>query len=153
MRAAERLRFLTGALKLKGMGFELLKELLEQDPFLRHVGVRVKRISRGECEVEVDLRQELTRFGGIMNGGAVATLADAAGGCAVLSHYMDRNEVTVDLEITYMRPISEGPVVAHGRVLKAGRSLAYVLVEVRDGKGELAAVCKGTYFLFEGLKP
>ncbi len=135
------------------MSYDELKNLLEQDPFLKHVGIKVRSIKKGECEVEAELRQELTRFGGMMNGGAIATLADAAGGCAVLSHYMDRNEVTVDLEITYMRPITEGPAVAHGKVLKAGKSLAYVIVEVKDGKGDLAAFCKGTYFLFEGVKP
>jgi hypothetical protein len=44
---------------------------VEADPFL---GVRVESPGPGFCEAGVELRGELTGFGGTMNRGAVAAL-------------------------------------------------------------------------------
>ncbi|MDP8023804.1 MAG: PaaI family thioesterase [Nitrososphaeria archaeon] len=128
------------------MSLELLKEVLENDPFLKHVGIKVKSISVGSCELYMDYKQELTRFGGSVNGGAIATIADAAGGCAALTSNLGYNEVTVDLEVTYLRPVTEGPIKAVSKILKSGKNLAYVLIEVYDGKENLCSIVKGTYF-------
>ncbi len=128
------------------MDLELLKEVLENDPFLKHVGIKVKSISDGSCVLYMDYRQEITRFGGSVNGGAIATLADAAGGCAALTSNLGYNEVTVDLEVTYLRPIIQGPIKAVSKIIKSGKSLAYALIEVYDGKENLCSIVKGTYF-------
>ena len=131
------------------MSLDFLKEILENDPFLKHVGIKVKNIGHGECELYMDFREEITRFGGFVNGGAIATLADAAGGCAALTSNLGYNEVTVDLEITYMRPITTGPIVARSRIIKGGKNLAYALIEVYDGNNTLCSIVKGTYFYTE----
>jgi len=131
------------------MSLEVLKDLLEMDPFLKLLGVKVEHIEPGNCTLRLDFREELTRFGGTMNGGAIATLMDAAGGCAALSHELGRNEVTVDLNVSYVKPVSEGPVRASAKVIRGGRTLAFVDVELRDGKGELCATCKGTYMYLD----
>mgnify|MGYP001772800546 CR=1 FL=1 len=131
------------------MSLEVLKELLEADPFLKLLRVKVERIEPGNCILRLDFREELTRFGGMLNGGAMATLMDAAGGCAALSHQLGRNEVTVDLNVSYLRPVRDGPIRASARVIRGGRTLAFVDVELRDGRGELCAVCKGTYMYLD----
>lgn len=128
------------------MSLEILKEVLESDPFLKYIGIKVEKISEGSCVLYMDFKQEVTRFGGMVNGGAIATLADAAGGCAALTSNLGYNEVTVDLEVTYLRPVTEGPVKAISKVIKSGKNLAYALIEVYDGKGNLCSLVKGTYF-------
>jgi len=55
--------------------------------------------------------------------------------------------VTVDLTITYLRPLTAGSgrVRASARVLNHGKRLAYVEGEVRDGAGNLAAHAVGNF--------
>ncbi|MCL4343604.1 MAG: PaaI family thioesterase [Thaumarchaeota archaeon] len=124
----------------------VLKEIIENDPFLKLLGVKVERIQAGSCRLSLHYRDELARFGNILNGGVTATLADAAGGCAALSYNLGKNEVTVDLDVSYLRPISEGPVAAESSVVKGGESIAYTITNIYDGKGNLCAIAKGTYF-------
>ncbi len=127
----------------------VLKEIIENDPFLKLLGIRVEKIQAGSCKLVLNYRDDLTRFGNILNGGVTATLADAAGGCAALSYNLGKNEVTVDLDVSYLRPISEGPVVAESSLVKSGESLAFTITNIYDGKGNLCAVAKGTYFYLD----
>ncbi|MFP3400810.1 MAG: PaaI family thioesterase [Nitrososphaeria archaeon] len=126
-----------------------LLALVEADPFLRLLGVSVESPGPGLCEARAEFREELTRFGGTMNGGAVAALMDAAGGCAALTRELGRNEVTVDLFISYLRPVSSGPVRARARVTKWGRTLAFVELELLDGSGRACAEGRGTYMYLD----
>ncbi|MGC8599531.1 MAG: PaaI family thioesterase [Nitrososphaeria archaeon] len=128
------------------MSLDILKEVLENDPFLKYLGIKVKSILEGSCELYMEFKPEITRFGGSVNGGAIATIADAAGGCAALTSNLGYNEVTVDLEVTYLRPITEGPIKARSKIIKRGKNLAYALIEVYDGKENLCSIVKGTYF-------
>ncbi|MFP3283161.1 MAG: PaaI family thioesterase [Nitrososphaeria archaeon] len=131
------------------MSIDVLRELLEADPFLKALGVKVESIAPGDCVLRLDFREELTRFGGIMNGGAIATLMDAAGGCAALAYNLGRNEVTVDLSISYMKPVAEGPVRARANLVRGGKALAFVEMKLEDGRGELCAAAKGTYMYLD----
>lgn len=127
----------------------VLKEIIENDPFLKLLGIRVDKIQAGSCRLVLNYRDDLTRFGNILNGGVTATLADAAGGCAALSYNLGKNEVTVDLDVSYLRPISEGPVAAESSIVKSGESVAFTITNIYDGKGNLCAVAKGTYFYLD----
>lgn len=124
----------------------VLKEIIENDPFLKMLGIRVEKIQVGSCKLVLNYRDDLTRFGNILNGGVTATLADAAGGCAALSSKLGKNEVTVDLEISYLRTISNGPIIAESSIIKGGENLAFTLTNIYDGNGTLCAIAKGTYF-------
>ena len=131
------------------MELEALKQMIESDPFFKMLGIKVEKIGHGSCIISLKFTEELTRFGGVLNGGATATLADAAGGCAALSYRLGKNEVTVDLAVSYLRTISSGPVTAESSVVKGGSSLAFTLTNIRDGQGRLCATANGTYFYLD----
>jgi acyl-coenzyme A thioesterase PaaI-like protein len=50
------------------MEFDVLKELIENDPFLKVLGIRVEKIERGSCRLSVNFTKELPRFGDVLNG-------------------------------------------------------------------------------------
>ena len=91
-------------------------------------------------------RPELERFGGIMHGGALASLADSASAFAVLSTLEGgEHTVTVDLTLHYLRPATGGKLTAHARVLRAGRRVATVSVEILNESGALVVTALTTY--------
>ncbi len=127
--------------------YEFIKEILERDPFIQYVGIKVLEIGEGYAKVSMDFRREITRYGNIVNGGAIATLADTAGGTSVLSLMTGKNQVTVNLNINYLNAIDNGPVIAEGRVIRKGQHIVFSSIEIYDGKGKLCAHATGSWFL------
>ncbi len=125
-----------------------IEQLLKEEPFLRYIGVEIAEFKEGYCRLSVNLKHELTRSGNIMNGGAIAALADAAGGCVVYS-LNKRNHVTADLSLSFMKPIRTGPVTAEARIVKTGKSLTFVDIRIFDGNRVECAMAKGTWFFLD----
>ncbi|HEU13174.1 MAG: PaaI family thioesterase [Thermoplasmata archaeon] len=126
--------------------YEILKKIIESDPFLRHVGIRVLHMEEGYAKLSMDFREEITRIGGIANGGALATLADAAGGTSVLSLREGKNQVTVNLSIDFLEPVDNGPVTAEANVVRRGKNLVFSEIKIKDGRGRLCARASGIWF-------
>jgi acyl-CoA thioesterase len=129
-----------------------IKKIIEEDPFLKYVGIKVLSLNGGHCKLSIDFRQNLTRLGGMLNGGAIATLADAAGGCSVLTLNNGSNQVTVKLDVSFLKPINSGPVVAEAKVKKSGKNLSFADIEIFDGDGVLCATASGIWFFIGDLK-
>ena len=130
---------------------DVIKRLIEEDPFLKTVGVKVTSLSYGKCKISVEFKDALTRTGGIINGGAIATLADAAGGCAVLTCNEGNDQVTVSLNISFLRPIKKGPITAEAEVTKKGNSLSFADIYIFDGYKSLCATANGLWFFLGKL--
>lgn len=123
-----------------------LREIFSRVPFVRLLGLEFVSAERGSAVFALDMREELTRMGGILHGGAVFSLLDTAAACAVhtILEAGDRT-VTVDLTIHFLRPFSSGRLHASARVLRSGRRIAFLSVEATDAAGVLIATATTTY--------
>ena len=79
------------------------------------------------------------------------TLADNAMGSAC-QDVAQKNVVTVELKISFMRPVFSGTVTARGRVLKKGEHLLFAECHIFNEGGVQVAVALGTYMMVEELK-
>ena len=81
-----------------------------------------------------------------MTGGAVASLIDTAAAFAILTQ-LELNErvTTTDLTIHYLRPVSSGRLTATARIVRAGRRLFVVSVEVTNDGQMLLATAVTSY--------
>lgn len=123
-----------------------LREAITRVPYAQLLGINFEDATRGAATLSMSVRPELERFGGIMHGGALASLADSASAFAVLSTLGGGEQtVTVDLTLHYLRPVTEGKLTAHARVLRAGRRVATVSVEVFNESGALVVTALTTY--------
>jgi acyl-CoA thioesterase len=125
-----------------------LKETFARVPYVGLLGLEFVRAGRGAATFALDVREELTRMGGILHGGAVVSLLDTAAAFAV--HTVIEPEgrtVTVDLTVHFLRPASGGRIEAHARVLRRGRRVCILSVEARDSSAEIIATATMTYFI------
>lgn len=123
-----------------------LREMFAQVPYARLLGIELIEAERGAASLALGARPELTRMRGIIHGGAIASLADTAAAFAVLTLLeAGQGTVTVDLTIHYLRPVSQGRIEARARVLREGRRLVIIGVEVTDHTGVLTATATTTY--------
>jgi len=94
----------------------------------------------------LEVRKELTQNHGVVHGGAIASLIDTATAFAIISLLAPKERVTtVDLTISYLRPVNGGRLRATARVVRAGRRLFVVSAEVLDKTGKLTTTALSTY--------
>jgi acyl-CoA thioesterase len=125
-----------------------LRETFAGVPYVGLLGFEFVRAERGAATFALDVREELTRMGGILHGGAVVSLLDTAAAFAVHTVIdAEARTVTVDLTVHFLRPASLGRVEATARVLRRGRRVCILSVEARDEAAEIVATSTMTYFI------
>jgi uncharacterized protein (TIGR00369 family) len=125
---------------------ERLREVFTRVPYAQLLGLEFVAAERGSAAFALDVREELTRMGGILHGGAVFSLLDTAAACAVHTILEPgARTVTIDLTIHFLRPFSSGRLHARARVLRAGRRIAFLSVEATDATGVLISTATTTY--------
>jgi uncharacterized protein (TIGR00369 family) len=125
-----------------------LRSAAENMPFNKLIGVRVVRRHADGVTIECGTRDDLRNSAGVVHGGVAATLADAAIGIALASHFDGRRPcTTTDLKINYLSAIAQGKIIARSHLLRVGKKLCVGRVDITDGQGKLVAVAIVTYML------
>jgi acyl-CoA thioesterase len=100
----------------------------------------------GEAVATMDAGERHLNDGGIVHGGAIATLADCAMGSAVCTTLDDEVPLTVEMKINYLEPAKEGTLVATARVRRRGKRFIVVEAEVvQEDSGESVAYSTATF--------
>ena len=123
--------------------------------FVERLGFELERVDPGECEIRLELREELTNSWSVAHGGVTMTLLDVAMAHAARSPEsagggLQPGVVTVEMKTSFMRP-GEGLLVATGRRLHRTASLAFCEGSVHDREGRLVAHATGTFKYLKGL--
>jgi len=124
-------------------------------PFWQHLGIRFVDADAGRGVVAMAMRPEFGTVGrpDVIHGGAIATLIDAAAGTAVRTLRGEEEQpwgqATTDLNVSYL-DAATSDLTAEGRVLRSGRTLAWVQVDVRRADDVLVAVGRATVAIRRG---
>ena len=90
------------------------------------LGLEVEETRTDYCRMRMPFKPELLHAGGIVHGGAIASLMDAVLVPAVGSALgPDARFSTVDLHVQYIGAVKDEDVVAEGWVTKRGRSVVF----------------------------
>jgi 1,4-dihydroxy-2-naphthoyl-CoA hydrolase len=109
-------------------------------PFAATLGIELLAASPEEVVGRLAWRPELNTMGAVIHGGALMALADHLGGvCAFLNLPTGAGTATISSSTNFLRPVSEGEVIATARPLRVGRTVIVVETELRDGEGRLVA--------------
>jgi uncharacterized protein (TIGR00369 family) len=113
-------------------------EIIAEIPLLHFLGMRAVAGPDGTYCVEMDVTPAVVNLAGNPHGGAVAALIDHCGGfaCGAL---LGRSGPTVDMHIRYLTTPKSGLLRSTARIIRAGRTLIIVAVDVDDGAGRLCA--------------
>ena len=124
-----------------------IREAFENVPFAHLIGIELGELEqRGEATLHLAVRDDLRQNRGVVHGGVTASLIDTAAAFAILTLLEPgQSTTTIDLTIHYLRPLLRGQGSAHARVLRAGRRLIVVTVDVLDEEGSLVATALTSY--------
>ncbi|WP_449434827.1 PaaI family thioesterase [Pseudomonas putida] len=116
-----------------------------ESAFSQLLGTRLQRLDTGVAEVALAVAEQLRNRGQKLHGGAIFSLVDIAMGLACsTSHGFDRQSVTIECKINYLRAVGDGEVLCTARVLHAGRRTLVVEADVVQGD-KLVAKAQGTF--------
>lgn len=128
--------------KLKQKLFDFAKDF----PFFKHMGFELIDFGPKWAKCKITLKDELRNPNGVMHGGVIATLMDAAITQSMLMTdvYQEIRDTrgqmtTVDLRVKYLRPVSEGVAMCEAEVTHLGRRIGHASAVVKNDDGKVVA--------------
>lgn len=91
---------------------------------MRTIGAVLESVESGTVTITCGFDEGLTQQHGLLHGGVVASLVDVACGYAALSVMPEEREVlTVEFKVQFLKPAQTDRLIAVGQVVQAGRTL------------------------------
>ena len=132
---------------------EAISRGVNQSPYFSLLSMKIKDVEWGTSLLEVDLEEKHLQPFGYVHGGAIASVIDAATFWAVFPQVKDgMGLTTVEVKANFLAPVQKGKLVAKGRCIKIGRSLALGEAYVNSAEGNLIAHGTTTMMIVPELK-
>jgi acyl-CoA thioesterase len=134
----------------EGGGTEIIqKAIWERSPIYRLLEMKIVSIREKYAEIIFPYKEMFSRIGGILHGGIIMTVLDQVGGLAALTVNDGTNQVTMELKVNFMKPLSidNQPYRAIGEVIRSGRTTIVCISKIYDVKHDVCAVGLGTWYI------
>ncbi len=126
---------------------ELEKVLWREAPLFERIGLSVDKIEDGTIRMSFRHSQEIGRSGGMVHGGIAMYVLDTVAGLAVMTQNHGTDQLTLELKVTFLEPLTKSPFAAVGRTVRVGRTTAVAEGELFDADQHLCAKALGTWYL------
>ncbi|MEE1753807.1 PaaI family thioesterase [Streptomyces sp. SP18CS02] len=116
-------------------------------PVAQVLGIEVTKAEPGAVQFTMPVKNFFTNHLGFLAGGILSTVIDSALGCSILASITpDKDIVTLDLNVDFLRPVSEasGLITVDAEVVHLGRNRGLASCRAVDSEGRLCAVGKSS---------
>ena len=126
--------------KLNPQYVEAVSTLVNRSPYFALLSMSIRDVGMGYSLFDIDVQNKHLQPFGAVHGGVFASIIDAAAFWAVFSE-VDENVgmTTVDLKVNYLAPAQGGKLIAKGRRIKLGKTLALGEAQVINGENTILA--------------
>jgi len=121
-----------------------LRTFFGGDLFAARNGVELLEVVEGRALARLTVSGEHLNAAGVVQGGAVFTLADFA--FAAASGSRGNVALAIEAHVTFLRAVREGVLLAEAREESGSRRLSTCTVRVTDEGGALVALFTGTAY-------
>jgi uncharacterized protein (TIGR00369 family) len=107
-------------------------------PWVQSLGLGVESFDADSVTLRLPQNAQLSRVGGMLCGQAMMAAADTAMVLALINQFGEfRPCTTVQMNSSFLKPLSNQDALVQARVVRAGKSLAFGEIDLRgadDGK-------------------
>ena len=115
------------------------------DGWMQTLGARITEAEPGRVVLELEAGPRHRHGGGVVQGGVITQIADAAMGMSLATLQEDGLwNTTIELKINFIRPVISGRIRAVGRVVEIKQTLMFGEADVLDEQGRLVARASST---------
>jgi uncharacterized protein (TIGR00369 family) len=129
---------------------DIIRQFLPTSPYVGHLGIQLIDMQPDVATLRLPFADSLITIGTTIHGGAIASLIDTAAMVAAWSDDSvpaDLRGTTVSLTVINLASAEHEDIQATARVLRRGRNLVYLDVEVQSLSGKSVARGLVTYKL------
>lgn len=123
---------------------EVMKNRQKLAPIARLVDAHIESVDPGRVGIRCAVKPKFMHPGNAVQGGIITVYADMA--MAMAAHTLRADGeflATSQLSISFLAPVTKGPVFGEGTVVKRGRSTFFMEAVIKDAEGvELARATK-----------
>ena len=113
-------------------------------PWVQALGLTVESFSDGVVTLRLPQSDQLSRVGGMVCGQALMSAADTAMVLAIVTRLGNQRPMTtVQLNTSFLKPLSNQDALVSARIIRAGKSLVFGEIDIsgaRDGQ----SVCRAS---------
>ena len=116
--------------------------------FAELIGLEFVDVDDGYSRATLTVSDQLTNPYGVLHGAAAYAMADSGMGAALQSGLgADERCATIEIKISYLEPVTEGTLTCETRVIRRGRSVAFLESEVFQDDEPIARAT-GSFSIF-----
>jgi len=113
-------------------------------PWIQAMGLQVESFTDGEVTLRLPQNDQLSRMGGMLCGQAMMAAADTAMVLAIVTQLGDQRPMTtVQLNTSFLKPLSGQDARITARVIRAGKSLVFGEIDI-CGATDGRSVCRAS---------
>jgi len=122
-------------------------------PWVQELDLVFEHVGRDETRIRMPLKKAYYRHGGLIAGQTLLALADTVMVFTVFGAVgRFQNMATINQSTNFMKPISNADVIATGRVLRLGKTMAFGEILLAAEGGSPAVQVQSTCALLEEPK-
>jgi uncharacterized protein (TIGR00369 family) len=125
--------------------FETLVAMYDRAPINKWFRPRLRIPEEGRAEIEVPVREDFYHAARAIHGAIYFKVLDDATFFAVQSIVTDSFVVTSSFQLYFLRPVSEGHLLARGQVVSRSKRLYIAEGVLFDSRGKEVARGSGTF--------
>jgi uncharacterized protein (TIGR00369 family) len=116
---------------------------------VQELGLKVEGFDADSVTLRLPHAERLSRVGGMLCGQAMMAAADTAMVLALVNHFGEfRPCTTVQMNSSFLKPLSNQDALVQARVIRAGKTLAFGEIDLRGATdGKSASRASVTYAL------
>jgi len=107
-----------------------VRSIFDKANFLQQIGIQLTATGEGSCETTLSIEERHLQQHGFVHAGVIATIADHTAGGAARTASGERDVITIEFKINFLRPACARKLICHGKVLRAGKSVIVAEAEV-----------------------
>jgi len=111
------------------------------------LGMRLSDVKQSEKSIrmEFDVSASFANPTGAVQGGFVSAMLDEAmSTCCIIASNITMTAPTLEMKTSFLRPLFPGPASVEARIVKWGKSAAFMEAEAFDPDGKLVAKATAT---------
>lgn len=104
--------------------YERIRESFDKQGFMQTMNAQLKEVQKGQVKITCEFSEALTQQHGFFHAGVLTSLVDSACGYAALTLMPpDKEVLTVEFKVNFLKPANTAKIIATGTVLQSGKNL------------------------------
>jgi uncharacterized protein (TIGR00369 family) len=104
--------------------YDKIKQSFDKQGLMKTLGAQLIEVEKGKVKITCEFSEALSQQHGFFHAGVMTSIADSACGYAALTLMpLEKDVLSVEFKINFLKPAKTTKIIATGTVLQSGKNL------------------------------